>query len=136
MKIILDTNALLVSLPLKSKYHPIFEYLLNGKFTLLISNDILNEYDEIISKKANSNIATNVLEYLNNSKNVEKTDIFYFWNLITNDPDDNKFCDCYISGNAEYLVSNDKHFNEIKDLDFPRINVIKIDDFLNMLLKM
>jgi uncharacterized protein len=53
MKVILDTNILLVSIPRKSKYRIIFEKLLSGKFELIISNHVLFEYVEIIGEKAN-----------------------------------------------------------------------------------
>jgi len=53
----------------------------------------------------------------------------YKWNLITADPDDNKFVDCAVSANATYLVTNDRHFNVLRGIDFPIINVIDIDTF-------
>ena len=52
MNIVLDTNALLVSIPSKSVYRTILEALLNGKFNLILSNEILYEYTEIIERKA------------------------------------------------------------------------------------
>ena len=54
----------------------------------------------------------------------------FFFNLIQIDPDDNKFVDCAICGNAEYIVSNDTHFNILKNIEFPKIKVVKIDEFL------
>ena len=32
------------------------------------------------------------------------------------DPDDNKFIDCAISGNAEYIVSGDSHLLDLKSI--------------------
>ena len=37
---------------------------------------------------------------------------------ITSDPDDSKFVDCAICGQAEYLVSNDNHFKILNDIKF------------------
>jgi len=45
------------------------------------------------------------------------------------DPDDNKFVDCAISSNAKFIVTNDKHFNVLKNVDFPKIEVVDIDKF-------
>ncbi len=53
--------------------------------------------------------------------------------LDTNDLDDNKFVDCYIGGNADFLVTNDHHFTILKKLDFPKLAIISIDDFLSLL---
>lgn len=50
-----------------------------------------------------------------------------------NDEDDNKYVDCAIVANADHLVSEDRHFKILKDIDFPRLSVIKVDEFLQML---
>ena len=93
MEVIIDTNILLISLPKISKYHPIFDGLLSGIYELVISNSIYAEYIEIIGRKTTDSIAQNLAELLDQLENVEKTDIFFRWNLINSDPDDNKFVD-------------------------------------------
>jgi predicted nucleic acid-binding protein len=55
------------------------------------------------------------------------------FNLITADPDDNKFVDCAIVANADYIVSQDNHFNVLKKIDFPKLNVIRIEEFVKEL---
>ncbi len=133
MKVVLDTNILLVSIAKKSPYRIIFDSLLNNKFDLIISNDILSEYTEIIALKTNIMVATNVSEMLLALSNVQKQDVFYKWNLIDADKDDNKFVDCAIAGNADYLVSNDKHFNCLKTIEFPKLSLLGIDEFMDLL---
>lgn len=51
-------------------------------------------------------------------------------NLIIADPDDNKFVDCAIAANARFIVTEDHHFNVLKDITFPSVAVVSIDDFL------
>jgi len=104
MRIVLDTNALLISIPRKSDYRLIFDSLLSGKFSLLVCNEILFEYEEIIAEKANQIVAKNIIEMLLILKNVEKKEIYYKWNLINTDCDDNKFVDCAIAGSADFIV--------------------------------
>jgi predicted nucleic acid-binding protein len=48
-RVVLETNVLLVSISSRSKFHWIFRGLLAGRFQLLISNEILSEYEEVIS---------------------------------------------------------------------------------------
>jgi putative PIN family toxin of toxin-antitoxin system len=127
---VLDTNVLLISIPSKSKYRPIFDCLQQGKFELFLTNEILNEYTEIIGEKTNQKIAVNVSELLLTLPNVHKIDPSYNWNLIFKDPDDNKFVDCAIFISADYIVTNDKHFNVLKDVEFPQVKTISSDDFL------
>lgn len=130
MRVVLDTNVLLVSIASSSKYRPIFDALLAKKYTLVISNEILTEYEEIFSQRANSKVANLVLEALANLTNVEKQDIFIKWHVIETDKDDNKFVDCAIAGNCHYIVSNDKHFNILKQRGNDLVGLMNIDEFL------
>jgi len=68
-----------------------------------------------------------VLQIIENALNVEYVTRYYKWNLIENDPDDNKFADCAIAANAHYIVTHDKHFNILKTIDFPKLAVINAE---------
>jgi len=46
---------------------------------------------------------------------------------------DNKFIDCAFASNCDLLVTNDKHFNVVKKLDFPQINIVKLQEFKEIL---
>jgi uncharacterized protein len=116
MRVVLDTNILLSSISRKSNSRWLFDEILSGNISLIISNDILLEYFEVITFKTNSVIAENIINSIKNLKNTEFTSIYYYWNLITNDADDNKFSDTAVSGNADYLITNDKHFIYLKRL--------------------
>ncbi len=133
MKVVLDINVLLVSIPKKSKYRPIFDALISGYFHSVISNDILSEYVEILEQKTNFLIASNVAELLLNLKNVEKVDIYFEWKLILSDLDDNKYVDAYVCSNADYIITNDHHFKILKQIEFPEVNVLTIDEFLSVI---
>jgi predicted nucleic acid-binding protein len=56
--------------------------------------------------------------------------------LITQDPDDNKFVDCAFAANAEYLVSDDKHFKILERTPFPQLNLVTMADFLPIVSKL
>ncbi len=133
MLVVLDTNVLLVSIPTKSTYRPIFDALIKGTIKIAISNSILDEYIEIIESKTNSIIARNIGEFLINSKHVKQTIIHFEWSLIYIDQDDNKFVDCAIQANADYIISNDKHFQILAEVPFPKVNVLSSDDFLKLI---
>lgn len=76
-RVVLDTNSLLVSIGRKSPYRPIFDALLSSEFQLLISNDIINEYTEIIERKANAKVAENIIDFLVRSPDVAQVDIYF-----------------------------------------------------------
>ncbi|MCF2504467.1 putative toxin-antitoxin system toxin component, PIN family [Dyadobacter sp. CY107] len=132
MRVVLDTNVLLISLPLKSKYRPIFDSLRAGEFELIVSNDILLEYHEKISEKTSPEIAENVIKLILSLENCTLQSTFFEWGLMHNDEDDNKYTDCALVANADHLVSEDRHFNILKDIDFPKLSVIRADDFLEL----
>ena len=133
MRIVLDTNCLLASLSRRDAYFNVWKGLQQGKYTLCVSNEILEEYEEILTQSTNSVIASNVVQTLLNAPTIEFIEPFYRFNLITQDPDDNKFVDCAIAGNATYIVSNDSHFDVLKQTDFPKLVVKRIQEFSKIL---
>ena len=99
----------------------------------MVSNDILFEYHEKIAEKASPEIADNVLKLILSLENCVLQSIFFEWGFMHNDEDDNKYVDCALVSNADHLVSEDRHFNILKDIKFPRLSVINSDDFLKLL---
>lgn len=120
-------------MPTVSPYRLIYDSLLERKYELIISQEILLEYEEIVLLRANRIIADNVIGMLLTLENVLKQDIYYRWNLIIADIDDNKFTDTYIVADADFLVTNDSHFRELRNISFPKINVIDIEAFADIL---
>jgi uncharacterized protein len=135
MNIVLDTNVLIVSLPTHSKYYKIYESLLQKKYELYLSNEILNEYEEQIAFRLGFERTDLKLKELLNLSNVHLIEPFYNWQLIEADPDDNKFADCAVACNADYLVTNDGHYKILKTIPFPPITTIKADEFMEILNK-
>ena len=130
MKIVLDTNCLLLILSKKGSFYSIFEQIKLGNIGLVITTEIINEYEEILQKIYSAEVAENVIKaILNHSSTVLIDKIYYQWNLISVDEDDNKFVDAYVTGNAFYLVTNDKHFDVLKLINFPPVSIINLADF-------
>ena len=133
MKIVLDTNCLLVSLPQNSCYSTIWNSFRQGKYKLCYSTEILQEYEELLFRFYSPEIVLLTMELLLKLPNVIQTIPYYRWRLIFTDPDDNKFVDCALNAGADYIVTNDRHFNILKKIEFPPIKVIDIEMFKNIL---
>jgi putative PIN family toxin of toxin-antitoxin system len=133
MRVVLDTNIIVSTLSKFSLNHQIFRSLIDKQYELLITNDILLEYSEVLQSKYSAKTIDFFISFLQNARNVIKIDSVFKWNMITVDPDDNKFVDCYIAGRADYLVTNDGHFNILKSLDFPNIIVVDSNKFIEIL---
>lgn len=132
-RVVLDTNALVASFSKESPTSVIWCALIEGEYTLCVSNEILWEYQEIIGRKTTPQIAENVINYLLNSQYVELITPHYHFDLITADRDDNKFVDCAIAANATFIVSDDKHYLPLREIAYPRLLVIKMMEFVNIL---
>lgn len=133
IKAVIDINVLLSSISRSSKTRAIFDSIRFGKLHLCVSNEIIDEYFEILENKTSFNVAKNITNLILSLGNTKFINIYFAWDLVTFDPDDSKYVDCYLNANADYLVTNDKHFNELKEIKFPQVNVINSDDFLEFL---
>ena len=49
-------------------------------------------------------------------------------NKYYSDKDDNKFVDCAIAANA-ILVTEDAHFNVLREVRFPQVELLNLQDF-------
>ena len=129
-RIVLDINCLLQSLPSGSPYHKIWTKILDGHIQLCVNTEILNEYEEILSVKTTKEIAHNVVEAIARLSTTYYQDAYFHFGLISADTDDNKFVDCAVAADAEYIVTNDKHFEVLKSIPWPKLSVIGIKEFV------
>ncbi len=136
MRIVLDTNILLQSIAKKSSMRPVWDAYLNERYFLLVSSSVLFEYEEKITEKTSGYVALNVVSLISEAVNSVFIKVCYEWNVITAEPDDNKFFDTAVAGNADYLVTNDAHFKEATFINFPKVNVITAEEFLVILQKL
>lgn len=127
--VVLDTNCLLQSLSQRCQYYKVWEDFVMGRYVLCVSNEILEEYEEIISSHMSSLAARIAVETILRANNVVRVDAQFRFNLIAADIDDNKFVDCAIIANADYIVSEDSHFNVLKSIPFPRVEVKRLREF-------
>ncbi|MEI6139537.1 MAG: putative toxin-antitoxin system toxin component, PIN family [Mariniphaga sp.] len=132
MKIVLDTNCLLVIIPKLSIYRKVYDLIREGKITLAVTTEILAEYEEQLSNFYSETVAQNVIRQIIELQSTELKTVFYTWNLITKDPDDNKFVDCAIVASAELIVTNDKHFKVLDKISFPNVKHLKLEKFCKL----
>ena len=132
-RVVLDTNSLVQSLPSRSRYHEVWRSFVDGRNKLCVSMEILNEYEEVLERLAGIDVAKLTIETILNNPNTLLFMPYYHFDLIVSDPDDNKFVDCAVVANAKCIVTNDRHFDAVKRCSFPRIEIIDLGSFLNIL---
>ncbi|MBK6932275.1 MAG: putative toxin-antitoxin system toxin component, PIN family [Saprospirales bacterium] len=129
LRVVLDTNVLLVSISPNAPNHWIIRHFMDEGFILCVTTDILLEYEEVITRHMGALTATNFMEALDNAPHVELITRYFKWDLIEADPDDNKFVDCAIAGNARFIVTEDKHFRILNQVEYPKVGIIGIAEF-------
>ena len=128
--VVLDTNCLIQALPTRSQYHRIWTDFLAGKYVLCVSNEILTEYEEILAQHTSPEVAHNVVEAIARHPQTLYRESFFHFHLLSDiDKDDDKFVDCAITSGADYIVTEDSHFDHLKTIPFPQLNVLTLDEF-------
>lgn len=128
--VVLDTNCLVQSISQRSNYYPVWKSFIAGEYDLCVSSEILEEYEEVIGRLMSPLAAKIVVEAILKAPNTRRLDPHFRFRLIEKDPDDNKFVDCAISAGADYIVSEDTHFQVLESIPFPTVYVIRLDDFM------
>lgn len=134
MRVVFDTNVLLVSLPSHSPFRALYQAVVDERLTLYVTTEMIAEYEEQISRRLGIARTDVQLRELLNLPAVQEITVYYQWYLLAEiDADDDKFVDCAVACGADYLVTNDRHFNRLRAIPFPVVNIIKAEDFLELL---
>jgi putative PIN family toxin of toxin-antitoxin system len=131
VKVVIDTHGILNAVSSHSPNKWLYDAFIDEQFIWVASNEIISEYSEIIGQSFGLRVSIFVLESLINAENFQKFEPNYKWQLVETDPDDDKFVDCAVGANVDYLVSNDKHVRKlltIKDL-FPPVPIVTFQEF-------
>ena len=132
-RLVVDTNSLLQCISRRSRYHDLWLSLLDGRNTLCVSTGILEEYAEKLQQFTSNEFTEAALGVITNNPHTLFVTPYYHFNLISVDPDDNKFVDCAVAANAKFVVTDDGHFDVLKQIDFPKVNIIGLDDVIRTL---
>ena len=89
--------------------------------------------EKVIDCFHNDQLANILINVLLNCSYVKRVETYFRYNLIKADADDNKFVDCALACNAKYIVTEDNHFNELKSIPFPKVDVIGLNEFMELL---
>lgn len=131
LRVVIDTNVVIAMIAIVSPYRLIFDSVIDGELTMCVTTEILFEYEEILARKNGWEVADNMVQFFSIHPFVEKVEPFYRFKVIEQDPDDDKFIDCAVAASADCIVSNDKHFSSLKLQQFPKVNVLSADEFID-----
>ena len=136
MRVVLDTNVLISATFWNGDSNRIIAKIEQKEAELIISKEILEEfvsvlgYEEIQKKIKDKNLEMKrtVEKIVSISTIVEPHQKF---KVIKDDPDDDKFLDCAIEGNAEFIISQNKHLLKLKE--FEGTKILTPSEFLKLI---
>jgi uncharacterized protein len=133
MTVCLDTNVFLQIFGHRQPWYPILRALLHGRLTLSVSTAILLEYEEITTTLSGPQRWREVVAFLELLTqlhgNIRFIEPQFRFNIITADLDDNKFTDCAIAAEADFVISEDAHLNALRSAGH-KPQPITPDDFI------
>jgi len=128
VRIVIDTNILISGIFFKGKERDIIELWFNGKFDVVCTEEIFEEYSEVITRFAEKSGGNKHKEIIGI---IAKNCIFIknvYSEKYSRDPDDDKFINCGMSGGVPYIVSGDKDLLILKKI--AGIEIITASDLL------
>ena len=129
MRVVIDTDCLIAAIPRSGEHYWLYKAFTERKFEWVVSQEILTEYEEKLGGFYAPSLASNVLKLLAVAPHVIHIEASFKWLMIDADPDDDKFADVAFASGADYLISNDNHFNVLKKREHPKIHVLRLDEF-------
>src|SRR5258706_16331966 len=125
---VLDTN-IIVSSALGGALVLVLEKWDQGKFTVIVTTDILDEYFQVLNRpkfKLKQETIDKITRYIYQfSEFVVPEEQIHF---VEADPKDDKFLEAAIAGKADFIVSGDKHLLDLKE--FRSIPIISGAEFI------
>ena len=114
MTVCIDTNVVLGMLERNGPWLPIRQALIDCRLIWAVTTEILLEYEEVAAREMSITAAAQLLRFIDlleqTRSNIRHVSPTFRFQLITADPDDNKFTDCAITAGADYIVTEDRHF--------------------------
>jgi putative PIN family toxin of toxin-antitoxin system len=121
MKVCVDTNVLLQARAITHPFGVILDAFVFGRMHWAVSNSILREYQEIITQRCGAGAWVSMSLLLRNlvTRGILEQVVPHFqFQIVVNDPDDNKFTDCAIAAHADYVITSDRHFAPLADAGY------------------
>lgn len=133
MRVVLDANVLVKAIGRQSPFRPLFDAFLAKRYELVVSTSLLLEYEEILTERNGPLVGDSILAVLLTRSNVRRQRISFDFRLVEQDPDDDKFANAYVASQADYLVTDDRHFRVVLASQFPQVRVVSAAEFMAVL---
>ena len=118
MIVVIDTNVVLSMFKRGHPHRPIFDAWAAGRLRWAISTEVLLEYEETAARMTHRAYIALVFQTMDAveavRQNIARVSPSFRFHLITGDADDNKFADCAIAADADFIITEDHHFEAMR----------------------
>jgi len=133
LRIVLDTNVFISGVFFSGPPYEILKACIDKRIQIIISSEILQEYKRVGEELMHRYPEIEIIPILKSfSKNAISISASRLPHPVCVDPDDDKFLECAVTGNAERIISGDRHLLDIND--FQGIKIVKprmfVDEYL------
>ena len=134
MTVVIDTNCLLQALRRGHPFSPVPDAWVQGRLVWAVSTPVLLEYEEVITRRSGPERWRKLTRLMDlaeiTSGNLQRVSPSFQFRVISADPDDNIFTDCAITADAEYVITDDRHFAPLANAGY-RPQPITPQKFIN-----
>ena len=117
ISVCVDTNVVLRMRGSSGDFRPLWLALTSGQLAWVVSTEILLEYEELLVARGGSDrwqsLWTLMQLISHRFGTIPLVDPQFRFSVITVDPDDNKFVDCAIVANADFIITEEAHFKPL-----------------------
>lgn len=131
MKVVIDTN-IFVSSFFGGNPKKVIDHWKDGKIVLCLSGEILEEYVEVLSRLGleGEKELDELLALFGKGLNIQFTRKTSRLSVVRDDPDDDKFIECAVALEADYIISGDKALMNVGR--YKKIKILSPQDFLKI----
>ncbi len=134
LRVVFDTNVLVSIIIRSGKPRELWNYVMNGKITLTLSDELIEEFNEVVSRPQFRRYLKRPRLMRFQRALIQLAKIYRIrthFPQVTADPDDNIVLETAYAGRADYIVSGDKHL--LKLGEFKGIRIVTVDGMLKIL---
>jgi len=130
LKVVMDTNVFVSGVFFSGSPYQILKAWQSGEFELVVSQEILDEYQrvgEILAEERHTVDLNPILNFV-----IEHAKVYRPAKLkepVCEDPDDDKFIACALASGSGVIISGDKHL--LKVSGYQGIEILKPREFVD-----
>lgn len=128
-RVVFDTNVTVSALFWKGYPRVVYDLVREKRLVMLLSSDMEKEFIRVLGYSKFGLSAKEIPPFVKNLRgHAEFVEIHGKISEIAADPTDNIFLECAVDGEADYIISGDKHLLDL--VTYSGIPILKAKDFL------